>query len=84
MKHLFFLLLLATSLVAIWYAFQGRMQGRFCVASGGPAAPTPAPAAYARAPETDPVGTVHRVVSSGQHLGHSTAGALERMSGSQP
>ena len=80
MKHLFFFLMLVVSLFAIFAA----LNGRFLTASSGRRAPAaraqrvpPMAAAAPNAPRSDPVGTVHRVIRSGNNLGQSTRKAFE-------
>jgi hypothetical protein len=83
MKHMIFLLMLVVSLIVIWYGLQGRMPTRLRIASPGPTA-RPVTPAVARAPQVDPVGTVHRVIDSGHRLGDNTANAFERMNMREP
>jgi len=77
MKHMFFLLMLIVSLFVTYLVFSGHMgaqrgampavRAAFVPVGPGPAAP----------PRTDPVGTVHRVIRSGNNLGQNTRKAFD-------
>jgi len=76
MKHLFVFLALVVSLFVVYLIFTGQVASRHGILPAARATLVPVAPAPARAPATDPVGTVRRVIRSGNNLGQNTRKAI--------